>query len=134
MVPLLFMFALILHEPLQLIFSVFVRVCGVFNSSQSFWSSYLRCFLFCCFFRWAIVYIAQMKPLIVPILSEGEWSALEKHIFLHWLGAFWIMDHLLRTTNFTSNGLFLGIVCNVGVWTLSLLGIVCLPYVLLSVV
>jgi hypothetical protein len=24
--------------------------------------------------RWAIVYLAQMKPLIVPILSEGEWS------------------------------------------------------------
>jgi len=23
--------------------------------------------------RWAIVYLAQMKPLIVPILSEGEW-------------------------------------------------------------
>jgi hypothetical protein len=22
--------------------------------------------------RWAIVYLAQMKPLIVPILSEGE--------------------------------------------------------------
>ncbi|CAN6552660.1 unnamed protein product [Malus baccata var. baccata] len=24
------------------------------------------------FFRWAIVYLAQMKPLIVPILTEGE--------------------------------------------------------------
>ncbi|KAL6197697.1 hypothetical protein ACLB2K_033303 [Fragaria x ananassa] len=26
----------------------------------------------CCWIMWAIVYIAQMKPLIVPILSEGE--------------------------------------------------------------
>ncbi|KAL6199431.1 hypothetical protein ACLB2K_029215 [Fragaria x ananassa] len=26
----------------------------------------------CCWMMWAIVYIAQMKPLIVPILSEGE--------------------------------------------------------------
>lgn len=28
----------------------------------------------CCFciVRWAIVYLAQMNPLIVPILSEGE--------------------------------------------------------------
>ncbi|KAK9268583.1 hypothetical protein L1049_000337 [Liquidambar formosana] len=26
----------------------------------------------CCWMMWAIVYLAQMKPLIVPILSEGE--------------------------------------------------------------
>ncbi|XP_039134074.1 V-type proton ATPase subunit e1-like [Dioscorea cayenensis subsp. rotundata] len=26
----------------------------------------------CCWLMWAIVYLAQMKPLIVPILSEGE--------------------------------------------------------------
>ncbi|KAH0941996.1 hypothetical protein HID58_001633 [Brassica napus] len=26
----------------------------------------------CCWLMWAIVYIAQMKPLIVPILSEVE--------------------------------------------------------------
>ncbi|ESQ54600.1 hypothetical protein EUTSA_v10026732mg [Eutrema salsugineum] len=26
----------------------------------------------CCWMMWAIVYIAQMKPLIVPILSEVE--------------------------------------------------------------
>lgn len=25
-------------------------------------------------FRWAIVYLAQMKPLIVPILNDSEWS------------------------------------------------------------
>ncbi|CAI0379326.1 unnamed protein product [Linum tenue] len=25
-----------------------------------------------CWMMWAIVYLAQMKPLIVPILSEGE--------------------------------------------------------------
>lgn len=28
--------------------------------------------------RWAIVYLAQMKPLIVPILSEGEWDDTTK--------------------------------------------------------
>ncbi|KAH0985981.1 hypothetical protein GBA52_013158 [Prunus armeniaca] len=28
--------------------------------------------LFSILVRWAIVYVAQMKPLIVPILSEGE--------------------------------------------------------------
>ncbi|CAD5173904.1 V-type proton ATPase subunit e1 [Musa acuminata AAA Group] len=26
----------------------------------------------CCWMMWAIVYLAQLKPLIVPILSEGE--------------------------------------------------------------
>ncbi|KAI3819108.1 hypothetical protein L1987_12932 [Smallanthus sonchifolius] len=26
----------------------------------------------CCWLMWAIVYLAQMNPLIVPILSEGE--------------------------------------------------------------
>ncbi|KAI5333880.1 hypothetical protein L3X38_024012 [Prunus dulcis] len=26
----------------------------------------------CCWMMWAIVYLAQMKPLIVPILNEGE--------------------------------------------------------------
>nr|XP_043607004.1 V-type proton ATPase subunit e1 [Erigeron canadensis]XP_043607006.1 V-type proton ATPase subunit e1 [Erigeron canadensis] len=26
----------------------------------------------CCWMMWAIVYLAQMNPLIVPILSEGE--------------------------------------------------------------
>ncbi|KAM7280302.1 hypothetical protein ACFE04_007436 [Oxalis oulophora] len=26
----------------------------------------------CCWMMWAIVYVAQMKPLIVPILSEGD--------------------------------------------------------------
>ncbi|KAJ0968382.1 hypothetical protein J5N97_025326 [Dioscorea zingiberensis] len=26
----------------------------------------------CCWLMWAIVYLAQMKPLIVPILSDGE--------------------------------------------------------------
>ncbi|KAF1891407.1 hypothetical protein Lal_00017040 [Lupinus albus] len=26
----------------------------------------------CCWMMWAIVYMAQMKPLIVPILNEGE--------------------------------------------------------------
>ncbi|KAF8017427.1 hypothetical protein BT93_H2563 [Corymbia citriodora subsp. variegata] len=26
----------------------------------------------CCWMMWAIVYLAQMKPLIVPILSDGE--------------------------------------------------------------
>ncbi|KAL5574801.1 hypothetical protein UlMin_016500 [Ulmus minor] len=26
----------------------------------------------CSWMMWAIVYLAQMKPLIVPILSEGE--------------------------------------------------------------
>ncbi|KAF7831284.1 V-type proton ATPase subunit e1 [Senna tora] len=25
-----------------------------------------------CHFMWAIVYLAQMKPLIVPVLNEGE--------------------------------------------------------------
>ncbi|WMV56690.1 hypothetical protein MTR67_050075 [Solanum verrucosum] len=26
----------------------------------------------CCWMMWAIVYLAQLKPLIVPVLSEGE--------------------------------------------------------------
>uniref|UniRef100_A0A7N0UHE7 Uncharacterized protein n=1 Tax=Kalanchoe fedtschenkoi TaxID=63787 RepID=A0A7N0UHE7_KALFE len=26
----------------------------------------------CCWLMWAIVYLAQLNPLIVPILSEGE--------------------------------------------------------------
>ncbi|KAG9446286.1 hypothetical protein H6P81_012414 [Aristolochia fimbriata] len=26
----------------------------------------------CCWMMWAIVYLAQFKPLIVPILNEGE--------------------------------------------------------------
>ena len=26
------------------------------------------------FVRWAIVYLAQLKPLIVPILNEAEWG------------------------------------------------------------
>ncbi|VFQ58665.1 unnamed protein product [Cuscuta campestris] len=26
----------------------------------------------CCWMMWGIVYLAQMKPLIVPILSEGD--------------------------------------------------------------
>ncbi|XP_020692759.1 V-type proton ATPase subunit e1 [Dendrobium catenatum] len=26
----------------------------------------------CCWMMWAIVYLAQMYPLIVPILNEGE--------------------------------------------------------------
>ncbi|XP_008803039.1 V-type proton ATPase subunit e1-like [Phoenix dactylifera] len=28
--------------------------------------------IMCCWMMWAIVYLAQLKPLIVPILSEGE--------------------------------------------------------------
>nr|ABK20987.1 unknown [Picea sitchensis] len=26
----------------------------------------------CCWMMWAIVYLAQLKPLVVPILNEGD--------------------------------------------------------------
>ncbi|KMZ75594.1 ATPase, V0 complex, subunit E [Zostera marina] len=28
--------------------------------------------IICCWMMWAIVYLAQLKPLIVPILNEGD--------------------------------------------------------------
>lgn len=33
--------------------------------------------------RWAIVYLAQLNPLIVPVLNEGEWN-----LFMH---NFWMI-------------------------------------------
>jgi len=27
--------------------------------------------VFCCWFMWAVIYMAQMHPLVRPVLSEG---------------------------------------------------------------
>ncbi|CAN6914755.1 unnamed protein product, partial [Brassica oleracea] len=56
-----------------IIASIFTRIC--FNQGPS--TNLLHFTLVitatvCCWMMWAIVYIAQMKPLIVPILSEVE--------------------------------------------------------------
>ncbi|XP_047336284.1 V-type proton ATPase subunit e1-like [Impatiens glandulifera] len=54
-----------------IIASLFARIC--FNKGPS---TNLLCLTLiitatvCCWMMWAIVYLAQMKPLIVPILNE----------------------------------------------------------------
>ncbi|KAH7668462.1 V-type H+-transporting ATPase subunit e protein [Dioscorea alata] len=53
--------------------SILVRLC--FNRGPSTNLLHLTLVItatVCCWLMWAIVYLAQMKPLIVPILSEGE--------------------------------------------------------------
>ncbi|KAI0499384.1 hypothetical protein KFK09_020287 [Dendrobium nobile] len=40
-------------------------------STNLFHSTLIITATICCWMMWAIVYIAQMNPLIVPILSEG---------------------------------------------------------------
>ncbi|XP_027939242.1 V-type proton ATPase subunit e2-like isoform X1 [Vigna unguiculata] len=53
--------------------SLCTRIC--FNrgpSSNLFHLTLVLTATICCWMMWAIVYLAQMKPLIVPILSEGE--------------------------------------------------------------
>ncbi|KAF7140768.1 hypothetical protein RHSIM_Rhsim06G0224400 [Rhododendron simsii] len=54
---------------------------GVYGNNPNFRGDWNHCLLHvtlvvtatvCCWMMWAIVYLAQMKPLIVPILSEGE--------------------------------------------------------------
>lgn len=45
-------------------------------SRNDFSFNFISLHIFFAWCRWAIVYLAQMKPLIVPILSEGEWSSL----------------------------------------------------------
>nr|AFK44868.1 unknown [Lotus japonicus] len=42
------------------------------SSSNLFHLTLVLTATICCWMMWAIVYLAQMKPLIVPILSEAE--------------------------------------------------------------
>ncbi|KAL9992603.1 putative ATPase, V0 complex, subunit e1/e2 [Helianthus debilis subsp. tardiflorus] len=48
----------------------------LFDYHESLWCSFHLTLVItatiCCWLMWAIVYLAQMNPLIVPILSEGE--------------------------------------------------------------
>ncbi|KAM0934653.1 putative ATPase, V0 complex, subunit e1/e2 [Dioscorea sansibarensis] len=57
--------------------SILVRLCVNRGPSTNLfvWMLHLTLVItatVCCWLMWAIVYLAQMKPLIVPILSEGE--------------------------------------------------------------
>ncbi|XP_058742908.1 V-type proton ATPase subunit e2 [Vicia villosa] len=56
-----------------IIASLSTRIC--FNkgpSSNLFHLTLVLTSTICCWMMWAIVYLAQMNPLIVPILSDGE--------------------------------------------------------------
>ncbi|BFG27374.1 V-type proton ATPase subunit e1-like [Prunus yedoensis var. nudiflora] len=53
--------------------SLMVRICcGRGASANLLHLTLVITAVVCCWMMWAIVYVAQMKPLIVPILSEGE--------------------------------------------------------------
>ncbi|CAO2833280.1 unnamed protein product [Amaranthus hypochondriacus] len=56
-----------------IIASLCTRIC--FNrgpSTNLFHQTLVITAIVCCWMMWAIVYLAQMKPLINPILNEGE--------------------------------------------------------------
>ncbi|KAL4343297.1 hypothetical protein AHAS_Ahas11G0064300 [Arachis hypogaea] len=45
---------------------------SIFSDQDPFHLTLVITATICCWMMWAIVYLAQMKPLIVPILNEGE--------------------------------------------------------------
>ncbi|XP_074583274.1 V-type proton ATPase subunit e1-like [Curcuma longa] len=58
---------------LGLVASASVRLCcNRGPSTNLFHLTLIITATICCWMMWAIVYLAQLKPLIVPILSEGE--------------------------------------------------------------
>ncbi|KAF4368486.1 hypothetical protein CsatB_027519 [Cannabis sativa] len=70
-----FVITTLIFAVVGIIASLLVQLCFSRNTSSS--TSLLHLTLVvtavvCCWMMWAIVYLAQMKPLIVPILSEGE--------------------------------------------------------------
>ncbi|XP_042440860.1 V-type proton ATPase subunit e1-like [Zingiber officinale] len=68
-----FMATSIIFFAAGLIASLLVRLC--FNrgaSTNLFHLTLIITATVCCWMMWAIVYLAQLKPLIVPILSEAE--------------------------------------------------------------
>ncbi|CAM8908649.1 unnamed protein product [Rhodiola kirilowii] len=53
--------------------SLFVRICCSKGASANLLHlTLVVTATVCCWLMWAIVYLAQLNPLIVPILSEGE--------------------------------------------------------------
>ncbi|CAM8905734.1 unnamed protein product [Rhodiola kirilowii] len=55
------------------ILSLFVRICCNKGASANLLHlTLVVTATVCCWLMWAIVYLAQLNPLIVPILSEGE--------------------------------------------------------------
>ncbi|KMT12842.1 hypothetical protein BVRB_4g089340 [Beta vulgaris subsp. vulgaris] len=68
-----FMVTTLIFAVIGVISSLFTRIC--FNrgpSTNLFHLTLVNTAIVCCWMMWAIVYLAQMKPLINPILSEGE--------------------------------------------------------------
>ncbi|XP_027333092.1 V-type proton ATPase subunit e2-like [Abrus precatorius] len=68
-----FLVATLIFVSIGIVASLLTRIC--YNKGPSANLFHLTLVLtatVCCWMMWAIVYLAQMKPLIVPILSEGE--------------------------------------------------------------
>ncbi|XP_071717164.1 V-type proton ATPase subunit e1-like [Rutidosis leptorrhynchoides] len=68
-----FLLTTLIFVAIGIIASLCARIC--FNKGPSanlFHLTLVTTATVCCWLMWAIVYLAQMNPLIVPILSEGE--------------------------------------------------------------
>ncbi|XP_015878650.1 V-type proton ATPase subunit e1 [Ziziphus jujuba] len=68
-----FVVTTLIFAAVGIIASLFVRICCSGGpSTHLFHLTLVVTAVVCTWLMWAIVYIAQMKPLIVPVLSEGE--------------------------------------------------------------
>ncbi|KAI3410748.1 uncharacterized protein J3R85_018520 [Psidium guajava] len=68
-----FMVTTLIFIVIGIIASFCTRICcNRGPSTNLFYLTLIITATVCCWMMWAIVYLAQMKPLIVPILNEGE--------------------------------------------------------------
>ncbi|CAN6462711.1 unnamed protein product [Victoria cruziana] len=68
-----FWFTTLMFVTVGVLASLLVRICcNRGPSTNLFHLTLVITTTVCCWMMWAIVYLAQLKPLIVPILIEGE--------------------------------------------------------------
>ncbi|XP_062113310.1 V-type proton ATPase subunit e1-like [Humulus lupulus] len=68
-----FVITTLIFAVVGIIASLLVRICCSRGASTNLLHlTLVVTAVVCCWMMWAIVYLAQMKPLIVPILSEVE--------------------------------------------------------------
>ncbi|MCL7025019.1 hypothetical protein MKW94_005270 [Papaver nudicaule] len=66
-----FLITTLIFIAVGVIFSLFARICcNRGPSTNLFHLTLIITATVCCWMMWAIVYLAQLNPLIVPILSE----------------------------------------------------------------